>query len=36
MTDIAAALGIHQLKKLDGFIDTRIKYAKIYNKAFLK
>ena len=36
MTDIAAALGIHQLRKLDGFIDTRVEYAKIYNKAFSK
>lgn len=30
MTDIAAALGIHQLKKLDHFIDVRRQYAEIY------
>ena len=34
MTDIQAALGIHQLKKLDGFIDTRAKYASLYSEAF--
>ena len=32
MTDIQAALGIHQLKKLDRFIETREKYAKMYNE----
>jgi UDP-4-amino-4,6-dideoxy-N-acetyl-beta-L-altrosamine transaminase len=31
-TDIQAALGIHQLKKLDGFIDLRRKYAKTYDR----
>jgi len=31
MTDIAAALGIHQLKKLDTFIKVREEYAQIYN-----
>lgn len=36
MTDIQAALGIHQLKKLSKFIKTRRDYAKIYNKAFSK
>jgi dTDP-4-amino-4,6-dideoxygalactose transaminase len=30
MTDIAAALGIHQLKKLEKFIEVRTKYADIY------
>ncbi len=30
MTDIAAALGIHQLKKLEKFITARTKYAEIY------
>lgn len=34
MTDVQAALGIHQLKKLDGFIATRARYAQIYNEAF--
>ena len=34
MTDISAALGIHQLKKLDGFIAKRKEYAKMYNEAF--
>lgn len=34
MTDIQASLGIHQLKKLDRFIDTRAKYAGLYSKAF--
>jgi len=34
MTDVQAALGIHQLKKLDGFIATRARYAKIYDEAF--
>ena len=34
MTDVQAALGIHQLKKLDGFIATRARYAQIYSEAF--
>ena len=34
MTDLQAALGIHQLKKLDQFIKTREKYAQMYNMAF--
>jgi len=34
MTDIAAALGLHQLRKLDRFIETRQKYAAMYNEAF--
>ena len=32
LTDIQAALGIHQLKKLDKFNEIRRKYAQIYNR----
>ena len=31
MTDIAASLGIHQLRRLDDFIKVRQRYAKIYD-----
>jgi dTDP-4-amino-4,6-dideoxygalactose transaminase len=34
MTDIAAALGIHQLRRLDGFIRRRQQYARMYDEAF--
>jgi dTDP-4-amino-4,6-dideoxygalactose transaminase len=34
MTDIQAAFGLHQIKKLDGFIATRERYANIYQEAF--
>jgi dTDP-4-amino-4,6-dideoxygalactose transaminase len=34
MTDIQAALGIEQLRKLESFIETRARYAEIYNRAF--
>lgn len=34
MTDIAAALGIHQLRRLDGFIKARQHYARLYDEAF--
>ena len=34
MTDIQAALGIHQLRRLDGFIQTRQHYARLYDEAF--
>jgi dTDP-4-amino-4,6-dideoxygalactose transaminase len=34
MTDIQAALGIHQLRKLDGFIAARQHYARLYDQAF--
>jgi dTDP-4-amino-4,6-dideoxygalactose transaminase len=34
MTDIAASLGIHQLRRLDEFIAIRRRYAKLYDLAF--
>ena len=34
LTDIAAALGIAQMNKLDEMQDIRTEYAEIYNKAF--
>jgi dTDP-4-amino-4,6-dideoxygalactose transaminase len=34
MTDIQAALGIHQLRRLDDFIRTRQRYARLYDEAF--
>jgi dTDP-4-amino-4,6-dideoxygalactose transaminase len=34
LSDIHAALGIHQLRKLDQFIETRARYAQMYNRAF--
>jgi dTDP-4-amino-4,6-dideoxygalactose transaminase len=34
MTDIQAALGIHQLRRLEGFIETRQQYARMYDEAF--
>lgn len=34
MTDIQAALGIHQLRRLDGFCKTRRRYARLYDEAF--
>jgi len=36
MTDIAAALGIHQLKKLNKFISRRKEIAAVYNSEFSK
>jgi len=36
MTDLAAALGIHQLRKLPKFIKIRKYYAEIYDKYFTK
>ena len=34
MTDIQAAMGIHQLKRLDEFIERRAHYARLYDEAF--
>jgi dTDP-4-amino-4,6-dideoxygalactose transaminase len=34
MTDIAASLGIHQLRRLEGFIEIRQRYARLYDDAF--
>ena len=34
MTDIQAALGIHQLRRLDSFIQTRQRYGYLYDLAF--
>jgi dTDP-4-amino-4,6-dideoxygalactose transaminase len=34
MTDIQASLGIHQLARLEGFIETRRRYARLYDEAF--
>ncbi|HXX44010.1 MAG TPA: DegT/DnrJ/EryC1/StrS aminotransferase family protein [Candidatus Acidoferrales bacterium] len=34
MTDLQAALGIHQLHKLDRFVETRQNHARLYNLAF--
>jgi dTDP-4-amino-4,6-dideoxygalactose transaminase len=36
MTDLQGAIGVVQLKKLDGFIDERAKWASFYNDAFSK
>jgi perosamine synthetase len=36
MTDIQAALGTSQLKKIDKFLDLRKKYVAMYNEAFKK
>src|SRR5438093_6525758 len=34
MTDILSAIGIHQLRKLEEFIQTRTRCARLYNEAF--
>lgn len=36
ITDMQAALGIHQIKKLDAFIEIRRRYAEIYNEDLKK
>jgi len=33
LSDIQSAIGLHQLRKLEGFISTRARYAAIYNEA---
>jgi dTDP-4-amino-4,6-dideoxygalactose transaminase len=34
LSDIASAIGLHQLRKLDEFIRIRTRYAQFYNEAF--
>jgi dTDP-4-amino-4,6-dideoxygalactose transaminase len=34
LTDLQSALGIHQSRKLEGFIRTRAEYARFYNERF--
>lgn len=34
MTDVQAAMGLHQLAKLEQFLDVRCRYAGVYNAAF--
>lgn len=34
MTDLAASLGIHQLRKQERFLEIRERYARIYDRAF--
>lgn len=34
LSDIQSAIGIHQLKKLDHFIDVRTRYARFYEQQF--
>lgn len=34
MTDVQAAMGIHQLEKLEKFVDKRIEYANLYDAGF--
>lgn len=34
LTDIQSSIGIHQLRKLDSFIEARARYAQIYKQAF--
>jgi dTDP-4-amino-4,6-dideoxygalactose transaminase len=34
MTDVQASLGIHQLRKLESFLEIREQYADLYDKAF--
>jgi dTDP-4-amino-4,6-dideoxygalactose transaminase len=34
LSDLQAAIGIHQLRKQERFVDVRTRYASLYNKAF--
>jgi dTDP-4-amino-4,6-dideoxygalactose transaminase len=34
LTDIQSAIGIHQLRKLEGFIEARVRVVEAYNRAF--
>jgi dTDP-4-amino-4,6-dideoxygalactose transaminase len=34
LTDIQSAIGIHQIRKLERFLEARTSYAELYNKAF--
>src|SRR5438034_4487654 len=34
LSDILSAIGIHQLRKQEDFIETRTSYARLYNEAF--
>src|SRR5258708_911477 len=34
LTDIQSSIGIHQLRKLDSFIEARTRYAQIYKRMF--
>ncbi|MCA8960402.1 MAG: aminotransferase class I/II-fold pyridoxal phosphate-dependent enzyme [Planctomycetes bacterium] len=35
LPDLCAALGVHQMPRLDGFIETRRRYARLYRQALL-
>lgn len=34
MSDIQASIGVHQLRKLEGFIEARTRFAELYNSLF--
>jgi len=34
LTDIQSAIGIHQLRKLEGFLEARVRVVEAYNRAF--
>ncbi len=34
MTDVQAALGLHQIQRLDGFLERRTRYARLYRESF--